>query len=71
VRGYGWENWVNILSADLSYAARRLIGNPGFTAVSIFTVALAIGALHGNFFGRGRRFPATRFLIRIGSRFSA
>src|SRR5437867_658834 len=26
--GYGWENGVDILFADLRYAARRLVGNP-------------------------------------------
>jgi hypothetical protein len=30
VRGYGWENGVDILFADLRYAARSLMGNPGF-----------------------------------------
>ncbi|HMJ63465.1 MAG TPA: ABC transporter permease, partial [Bryobacteraceae bacterium] len=44
VRGYGWENRVEILFADLRYAARGLAGNPGFTAVSILTLGLGIGA---------------------------
>jgi putative ABC transport system permease protein len=44
VRGYGWENAVERLFADLRHAARRLCVNPGFTAVSVLTLALGIGA---------------------------
>jgi putative ABC transport system permease protein len=44
VRGYGWENGVDIVFADLRYAARSLAGNPGFAVVSILTLALGIGA---------------------------
>ncbi len=44
VRGYGWENTVELLWADLRYAARALAKNPGFAAVSILTLGLGIGA---------------------------
>jgi predicted permease len=44
VRGYGWENTIDNLFAELRYATRRLSGNPGFAAVSILTLALGIGA---------------------------
>ena len=44
VRGYGWENAVETSFSDLRHAVRRLFGNPGFTAVSVLTLALGIGA---------------------------
>ncbi|HXY32568.1 MAG TPA: ABC transporter permease [Gemmatimonadaceae bacterium] len=43
-RGYGWENLVESAFADLSYAARRLWHSPGFTAVTVLTLAVGTGA---------------------------
>jgi putative ABC transport system permease protein len=44
VRGYGWENVVDTVLADLHFAARRLRSNPGFAAVSVLTLAIGVGA---------------------------
>ena len=43
VREYGWENAVETVLADLRYAARRLRAAPGFTAVTVLTLALGVG----------------------------
>lgn len=44
VRGYGWENMIETFFADLRHAARWLIANRGFTAVSLIVLGLGIGA---------------------------
>jgi putative ABC transport system permease protein len=44
VREYGWENAVEVFLADLRFAARRLRHEPGFTAITVVTMALGIGA---------------------------
>ena len=44
VRAHGWENLLGTFVSDLGYGVRRLRRSPGFTAVSVITLALGIGA---------------------------
>jgi putative ABC transport system permease protein len=44
MRSFGWEHTIQTLLADLHYAARQLLRNPGFAVVATLTVALGIGA---------------------------
>lgn len=44
VRTYGWENTFRTFVADLRFACRQLRRNPGFTAISIVTLGLGVGA---------------------------
>jgi putative ABC transport system permease protein len=44
VRGYGWENVVDAVIADVRFGARQLYRRPAFTLVAILTLAFGIGA---------------------------
>jgi predicted permease len=44
VRSYGWESMLDGIVKDLRYSLRRLRNTPGFTLVSIGTLALGVGA---------------------------
>jgi putative ABC transport system permease protein len=44
VRESGWENWIETLMADLRYAGRRLVAEPGFAAVTVLTLAVGVGS---------------------------
>jgi putative ABC transport system permease protein len=42
VRTYGWESVVLTTLADLRYGARRLCAAPGFTTITVLTLASGV-----------------------------
>jgi hypothetical protein len=44
VRAVGWENGLETFRADLRHAARQLAAQPGFTVITVLTLALGVGA---------------------------
>jgi putative ABC transport system permease protein len=40
----GWENLIETLIADLRYASRRLVAEPGFAVVTVLTLAVGVGS---------------------------
>lgn len=45
VASYGWETLVTSIAADVGYALRRLRATPGFTVVTVATLAVGIGGM--------------------------
>jgi putative ABC transport system permease protein len=45
VRAYGWENVLGATIADLRYGVRRLRTTPGFTAITVLTLAISPEAI--------------------------
>src|ERR1700733_11078296 len=44
-RSYGWEHLIRSLIADLRFAVRQMLRNPGFALVTTLTLSLGIGAI--------------------------
>jgi hypothetical protein len=42
VRSYGWENVIGTLFADLRFATRQLLHDPGFALISVLTLGTNI-----------------------------